>query len=205
MINLNVLSARQINGGTFNNIRVLAPLEVNGDIRSEIIDIYDTAVFNAPITAKTIMIEGMASFNDQVDANTILIRGSAYFNQDVYVKTINVKNEVKIKNNSLIAKTVLLQGIATIKEIDAYSIEIHDVINAELIKANKVEFQGHASGTIKLIKGPFITIKPNLNKQLTIDRIIGCNIELSNVTVKYVKGKNIIQGSNCNIEQIEYV
>lgn len=205
MTNLNVLDPKQLTGGEFNQIRVFDQLTVEDQLKCQLIEIYQEAIFNGSLDTKVLQVMGIATFLKKTTAIEINIQGSAYFYQDVNTNHLKVKNEITVKNGKLCANQIELEGIAHIDSLDTAHLMVNGTIYSKsVIRSQNIEFKEKVTGDLNEVIGSMIHIHPK-NNQLSINSLLAYEVHLDNVSINTLKAKNIHLGKNCNIKHIEYL
>jgi cytoskeletal protein CcmA (bactofilin family) len=206
---IKITGSGQINGGDYNKVSISGSAKVNGDVKAQ--EIRNSGSLDAVgnISSKLVHSSGSLKIEGNLEADLVESSGTLKVSGKMQVKDLEASGSV---NGDIIqGNTVNVSGgfkvprDVTVKSFSSSGgLDIGGVLNADKIK---ISINGDSK--IGSIKGKSIEIKRLLdiifrNSRLNTDRIEGDEVALENVNAKFVKGRTVKLGSNCNIDVVEY-
>jgi len=191
-------------GGKFNRVTIMGEGRINGDVDCFNLKIYGQGELDGNLkTVDTVDVKGQTEIKGNLKAKNVKLQGEIEVNGDLFADEAKITGNIKADGNCN-AEIFTLEGGFT----------IDGLLNADILKINlhwpsKVHEIGGSEITIKKIgKLSFLGLKnmiqPSGHNELTADIIEGDEIYLENTNAKVVRGNNIIIGSGCKIELVEY-
>ncbi|MBH1940269.1 hypothetical protein I5677_05080 [Mobilitalea sibirica] len=170
----------KINGGEFRTLNVEGVGSCSSGVKAE--NIYIEGVFNCSgeIEVEHLHCEGVADFTANIRAKRINVQG-----------VVSVRRDAKIEAEEIICEGVIKAG----GEISADFINAEGFIQAKEIFGDRIRINSHYHG--KRIVNFFKREKSD------IKLIEATTIELSDVTVSTVNGRDITIGPYCKIDHLD--
>ncbi|MEG2353986.1 MAG: polymer-forming cytoskeletal protein [Clostridium sp.] len=174
-------------------ISISGSSNIDGNVVCNFIELANSSDINGSLSAKTINLKGNCDINGEVTGEELTISGNVTLNESCEVAYFKSYGAVEITRH-LYAEEVDIRigGDCEIGEIGAGKVTIKRVEIKDMIKKNGI--------FSKIINNFKIT-----EKFLRADVIEGDDIFLENTIARIVRGKNIVIGVNCEIENIEYI
>ncbi len=222
--NLTINGAGQASGGKYGSININGAGTINGDIECDSLMNNGATTINGGVNSQNVELNGASSIKGKVESKVIRTNGSCTIIGEIITDNLIVAGVLNAKENIKAEKIEITGGINAEKDCEAEKyiakgeVKITGMLNAGEIN---IEYNGDCSikeiggDVIKIKEGdlslnnffevilmPFITAKKG--KRMIIDTIEGDEINLSNVTVRVVRGRKIYIGEGCEIENVEY-
>lgn len=214
---------------TFNSLVDCGNMKVYGDaeLRDTLIvrgnlSIYGDIDIIGNISCNSINIMGdIESKKGVISKASIQIMGDGVFGGIINGKDIKIMGDIE-ECESIIGEKINIYGdVRVLKDIEGDKISIKgDVYCDGLVNGDEVYITTHGSHKIKEIGGRVIRVSDDMNKGRSFSRLFsigdkfgsglkcecieGDDIMLKNSNVNIIRGHNIILGSGCVIEYVEY-
>ncbi|MEI6518692.1 MAG: hypothetical protein WCO98_01395 [bacterium] len=222
--NLTINGAGTINGGKYGDICINGAGTINGDIECDRLVNNGASTVNGGVISQNIEINGASTIKGRIDSKAIRANGSCTILGEIITENLNVAGALTAKENIKAEKIEVTGAITADKDCEAEKFVVKGGVKiAGMLNAGEVTIAYNGDSSIKEIGGDIIKIKEgdlSLNnffeailmpfiktkksRKMTIDTIEGDDINLSDVTVRIVRGRKIYIGEGCEIENVEY-
>ena len=209
-------------GGTYNVVSVDGIGKIDGDLDCIDLRINGMADLYGSLKTKTCRINGKASIRGNVDARELRISGHCDIDGNISSKETRIDGHCSIKGG-ISAEEVEIRGIANINgdcSVEVFTSKGVFTISG-LLNAGTIDIELYASSRVREIGGEKINIRhgntfgikriitsifPSLGLiyGLSTETIEGDDIYLEYTRAKIVRGNNVVLGTGCEIELVEY-
>jgi len=198
-----------ISGGDYNKVSISGSAKINGDVKAQEVHNSGTLEAIGNINSKLVHSSGSMKVEGNLEADLVESSGSLKVSGKMAVKDLEASgsvngdllqgNTVNVSGGLKFAKDVTVKSFSS-----AGGLEIGGTLNAD-----KIKISINSESKIGSIKGKHIEVKRLLdiifrNSRLNTDKIEGDEVSLENVNAKFVKGRTVKLGPNCNIDVVEY-
>jgi cytoskeletal protein CcmA (bactofilin family) len=206
---LKISGSGQINGGEYNKVSISGSAKVNGDVKAQ--EIRNSGSLDAVgnISSKLVHSSGSLKIDGNLEGDLVESSGSLKVTGKMQVKDLEASGSVN--GDILQGETVNVSGgFKFLKDITVKSFSSSGGLDiGGTLNADKIRISISGDSKIGSIKGKSIEIKRVLdiifrNSRLNTDRIEGDEVAVENVNAKFVKGRTVKIGPNCNIDAVEY-
>ncbi|WBW98069.1 polymer-forming cytoskeletal protein [Oceanirhabdus sp. W0125-5] len=199
---ITLAGAGKVTGGRYRNVTISGAGSVHGDIECEKMSVSGAASIKGNIQCKNLEISGATGVDGNLSCEDINIAGAVSVKGTLNGNKISISGMIR-KVQNCECDEFKASGGFTIKEYinaDKVDIEVQgkcrvDEVVGEDIRVTFRERNGFQG---------FIDRIFNERASLCVDSIEGDNIHLEHTIAKFVRGKNITIGEECDIQVIEY-
>lgn len=176
--------------------------DVRGNVKAERIKVNGTASFQGNVNAGKVKVYGTCDIEGNLTSGEVLVSGSCGIKGTVSGESIEIQGSVSIAHDCEAESfrglgSFSVDGLLNAGTID---IELYGKARAKEIGGEKITVkQGRRFGIGKLIKSFFAGAH-----ELHAGTIEGDEIYLEYTRAKVVRGKNVVIGEGCEIDEVEY-
>lgn len=203
--------------GEYFSIKIWGDGDILGNIKSSQIKVVGTAISKGEIVSDILNVSGTFNCNENVSSEALIkVTGSANVKGKLKGNEVNIYGNLAVDKNIEVDKLKVMGEIETLKDCECTTFNLNGSAKIDgLLSADNVKMKLYGKSYIKEIGGEEIVVEINTIKKilslgaiesgyLTSTLIEGDKINLINTKCDLVRGHNIVIGSGCNINKIEY-
>lgn len=220
-MDLKISGSGRYPGGEYNKVKISGSGEVEGDLICDEFRASGSADIRGNVKAEIIKCTGSADFYGDLHGEEVRISGSADVKGNITGKTVHILGAADVRGNVNCDYIKILGGSdikgdceGDVVEISG-GVDIGGLLNGRevTIKLNGncsatevggekilIESKGEGQGFF----GKLLKFTSNGTKKFKCNSIEGDEINIVNTVCGVVRGKNIVVGSGCKIDRIEY-
>lgn len=194
---ITIMGESHMSGGGYGSIKILGTASTQEDIEAERIKVMGSGEFRC-VKAGEIKVTGEARFTGSLNVTTLDIYGSVNAYSTIKAQRIKIYGSLNA-SEEVSAEKFHAKGIIKLTSLNADDIIIEPAENCRVQEIGGEKVQVKPLGRFRLGFFGF-----NHPKRLESDTIEADWIELSNTTVRIIKGNQVVIGPGCKIETVEY-
>ncbi|WP_373899018.1 polymer-forming cytoskeletal protein [Haloimpatiens sp. FM7315] len=217
-----ILGSGECGGGIYNEVKICGSGDIKGDIQCNELKILGAGDVSGNVKAKEIKISGALDIDGNIEGENVSVSGALDIKGDINCNYFKIAGAIDVDGNTK-AEKIELKGAAEISgncEAETFTssgvFEIGGMLNAgdiiiklkgkntvEEIGGEKIEVIRNSDTTFGKIFKFSIAFGSGPSK-LECQTIEGDDIYLEYTKAETVRGKKIVLGEGCHIENIEY-
>ncbi|WP_105617031.1 hypothetical protein [Vallitalea okinawensis] len=225
--NLNIVGVGNTSGGNYEKVLIMGVAVIEGSVTirkhkclgvatvkgnitvADKYSLFGTQTVDGNMKAKSVKVRGTDRVKGTLDCEEIHIAGTGIYSKIRGIKKIDTKGVIKIQE-SLECNQLEVRGVLEAKEeIAAEKVMLNGSFHVDgLLTGDVIDITLKDKSYAREIGGQTIKVESKgtlVNKgHLNTESIEGDNIQLESTEAKLVRGKNVIIGSGCVIERVEY-
>ncbi|MFC7442912.1 polymer-forming cytoskeletal protein [Laceyella putida] len=207
-------------GGLYDRLSINGEGRIHGDVDCISIKAYGVTTFAGNVKAERFDIAGETTIKGKVEVEEMKVKGQAHVYGYVICEELKVMGATTIEGN-LTSEEIEIKGATTIKgDCEAEDFQARGGFTIDgLLNAGHIHVRLYGKCQAKEIGGETIRIEKDgldfslfkwlksilhYTNELVADTIEGDDIYLENTKAKVVRGNNVIIGSGCQIDLVEY-
>lgn len=204
------------NGGQFDKVTINGKGTINGELECKTLECNGMSTINGNIKGENVRVSGNAKITGKVYTGHLAVEGRASITGEVLMNDFSVAGTTSVGGN-VKGEEMKVQGRITIGgdcEVESFHSEGQFSIDG-LLSAEHINIHTYGECKAREIGGQTIKVKQKSNFLLDIIKnvksvklaaevIEGDEIFLENTKAKIVRGNNIVIGTDCEIDLVEY-
>lgn len=215
-----ILGSGESSGGEYNQVKILGSGDVNGDLKCKELKVLGAGDINGNVEGEIIKVAGAADIDGNVKGERISVSGAADIKGNVKCKKFKIAGAIDVDGN-VYSEEIEISGAVEIGgDCEAEIFNSNGVFQIEgMLNAGEINIKLKGKNEVGEIGGEKIEVKKNDEKgigrffkvsfnntvaKLECELIEGDEIYLEYTHAETVRGKSIVLGPGCNIENVEY-
>lgn len=201
---ITINGAGTVGGGQYGDVTINGSGTLNGDIDCQSLTIHGAGTMNGALSAGTVSIHGAGTVQGDAVLTELAVHGAATFHGSITAEAVEIHGALTAKEDCTTERFTAEGGftIGGLLNADTIEIALHGNCRAREIGGSTIRVALAKNGFSSLNKLFHALI--NHRYGLTAETIEGDDIYLEQTTAKIVRGKRIVLGPGCEIEQLEY-
>ncbi|MEJ8544703.1 polymer-forming cytoskeletal protein [Brevibacillus borstelensis] len=217
--NININGSGTASGGSFGEVKINGSGTITSDLDCNAFSCNGTSDVRGNTKAERIKVNGTASFLGNVHADNVKVYGTCDIEGNLTCREVLVSGSFGI-SGTVSGESIEIQGSVSIgHDCEAEYFRGRGGFSVEgLLNAGTIDIELYGKARAREIGGEKITVKQGrmfgISKlissffsgahELHAGTIEGDEIKLEFTRAKVVRGKNVVIGEGCEIEEVEY-
>ncbi|WP_035288400.1 polymer-forming cytoskeletal protein [Clostridium sp. KNHs214] len=215
-----ILGSGESSGGEYNQVKILGSGDINGDLKCKELKVMGSGDINGNVDGENIKVAGAADIDGNVKGDYISVSGAADIKGDINCKELKIAGAIDVDGN-VYSEEIKVSGAVEIGgNCEAEIFNSNGVFEIDgMLNAGEINIKLKGKNEVGEVGGEKIDVRKNdeigfgrffkmsFNNSITklqCELIEGDEIYLEYTHAETVRGKNIVLGPGCNIENVEY-
>lgn len=189
-------------GGDYSHIRITGNGNIQGEVHCESIYTNGSSRVSGDLTSRSLQVNGSSKLLGKLHSQSIKINGLLQVKENIQGDSLKSYGALQVEKD------------CEVEDFQAKgSFEVNGLLNAETINIQlySKSYAKEIGGKKITVRKQYVNLLENVLKRffdwrgiLTVDLIEGDDIHLEGTHARMVRGKRVVIGKDCRIEQVEY-
>jgi len=196
-----ILGSGESSGGEYNQVKILGSGDINGDLKCKELKVMGSGDINGNVDGENIKVAGAADIDGNVKGDYISVSGAADIKGDINCKELKIAGAIDVDGNVYSEEIKVSGAVDGMLNAGEINIKLKGKNEAGEVGGEKIDVRKNDEiGFGRFFKMSF----NNSITKLQCELIEGDEIYLEYTHAETVRGKNIVLGPGCNIENASF-